>query len=231
MTGPTPWMRRALVLFTRDLRLHDNPALDLACRQAAEVIPVFVFDPLLTLAAPGRVSFLLDCLTDLRAWLRQRGGDLLIRHGDPAAEVIRLARSHHVEGDHPGPRRVPLRPAAVSPAHRRLPAASARAARGRCAYRRPARRDRAFRWRPLPGVHTVLAALVHMLLATAAASAQARRGTRRLLISSSPGVSGRAGDHCGPWAAQGTTAGTSSRSTASGNRSLGWVRRRFSTAP
>jgi deoxyribodipyrimidine photo-lyase len=91
-------MRRAVVLFTRDLRLQDNPVLGLACRQAAEVIPVFVFDPALTLAAPARVRFLLDCLTGLRAGLRQRGGDLLIRHGDPAAEAIRLARSHHADG-------------------------------------------------------------------------------------------------------------------------------------
>jgi deoxyribodipyrimidine photo-lyase len=91
-------LRRAVVLFTRDLRLHDNPVLDLACRWAAEVFPVFVFDPALPLASPNRAAFLLDCLTDLRTGLRQRGGDLLIRRGDPVAEVIRLARSHHAEG-------------------------------------------------------------------------------------------------------------------------------------
>ncbi len=98
MTGSTPLMRRVVVLFTRNLRLHDNPVLDLACRQAAEVIPVFVSDPALTGGAPNRVSFLLDCLTDLRTGLRQRGGDLLIRHGDPVTEAIRLARSHRAEG-------------------------------------------------------------------------------------------------------------------------------------
>lgn len=98
MTGSTPELRRVVVLFTRDLRLHDNPVLDLACRQAAEVIPVFVLDPALLPAAPNRASFLLDCLADLRAGLRQRGGDLLIRHGDPVAEVLRLARSARAEG-------------------------------------------------------------------------------------------------------------------------------------
>jgi deoxyribodipyrimidine photo-lyase len=98
VTGPAPRMRRAVVLFTRDLRLHDNPTLDLACRWAAEVIPVFVFDPELPLTSPNRTAFLLDCLTALRAGLRQRRGDLLIRHGDPVTEVIRLARSHQAEG-------------------------------------------------------------------------------------------------------------------------------------
>ena len=98
MTGAVAPIRRAVVLFTRDLRLHDNPVLDVACRWAAEVIPVFVFDPALTSAAPNRISFLLDCLTDLRAGLLQRGGDLLIRHGDPVAEVTGLARSHQAQG-------------------------------------------------------------------------------------------------------------------------------------
>jgi deoxyribodipyrimidine photo-lyase len=99
-SGTRPPLRipRVVVLFTRDLRLHDNPVLDVARRWAAEMIPVFVFDPALRPAAPNRASFLLDCLTDLRAGLRQRGGDLLIRHGDPVAEVIGLARAHHAQG-------------------------------------------------------------------------------------------------------------------------------------
>jgi deoxyribodipyrimidine photo-lyase len=98
VSGSNLPMRRVVVLFTRDLRLHDNPVLDLACRWAAEVIPVFVFDPAPGAPAPNRAGFLLDCLTDLQAGLRQRGGDLLIRHGDPVAEAIGLARSHHAEG-------------------------------------------------------------------------------------------------------------------------------------
>jgi rhodanese-related sulfurtransferase len=98
VTASTPRMQPVVVLFTRDLRLHDNPVLDLACCWAAEAIPVFVFDLTLPLAAPNRAGFLFDCLTDLRAGLRQRGGDLLIRQGDPVAEVISLARSHHAQG-------------------------------------------------------------------------------------------------------------------------------------
>src|SRR5436190_911541 len=42
-------------------------------------------------AAPNRARFLLESLADLRAGLRARGGDLVVRSGRPEAEVIRLA--------------------------------------------------------------------------------------------------------------------------------------------
>jgi deoxyribodipyrimidine photolyase len=88
-------MRLAIMLFTRDLRLQDNPALDAAVGRAQAVVPLFVLDDRLVtgpLAAPNRVRFLLEALTDLRAALRKRGGDLIIRRGDPVTEVIALAR-------------------------------------------------------------------------------------------------------------------------------------------
>ena len=82
-------MDTAIVVFTRDLRLHDNPALHLACARARQVVPLFVLDP--AIAAPAnRARFLADSLADLRASLRERGADLVVRRGDPAAAVIRL---------------------------------------------------------------------------------------------------------------------------------------------
>ncbi len=83
-------METAIVLFTRDLRLHDNPALHLACDQARQVVPMFVVDPAIA-GPPNRAQFLADSLGDLREALRQRQGDLVIRTGDPAAEVIKVA--------------------------------------------------------------------------------------------------------------------------------------------
>ena len=38
-------MDTAIVVFTRDLRLHDNPALHQACARARLVVPLFVADP------------------------------------------------------------------------------------------------------------------------------------------------------------------------------------------
>jgi len=83
-------METAIVLFTRDLRLHDNPALHAACARARQVVPAFVVDPAIA-GPPNRIRFLADALADLREQLRDRGADLVIRSGDPAAEVIRLA--------------------------------------------------------------------------------------------------------------------------------------------
>jgi deoxyribodipyrimidine photo-lyase len=86
-------MSTSIMLFTRDLRVRDNPALAGACR-ARQVVPVFVFDDAILrgrFAAPNRVRFLLESLTDLRRSLRELGGDLLVRRGDPVAEVARLA--------------------------------------------------------------------------------------------------------------------------------------------
>jgi len=89
------------MLFTRDLRLHDNPALTAALDRAASVVPLFVLDDRLLTgarAAPNRTRFLLEGLADLRSSLRQRGGDLIVRRGDPVTEVIKLARQAGAEG-------------------------------------------------------------------------------------------------------------------------------------
>ncbi|NJC69002.1 deoxyribodipyrimidine photo-lyase [Planosporangium thailandense] len=83
-------MAVAVVLFTRDLRVHDNPALASGCRTASRVVPLFVRDPAVP-SSPGRDRFLAESLADLRDSLRRRGGDLVIRHGDPVAETMRVA--------------------------------------------------------------------------------------------------------------------------------------------
>ncbi|MDI3417637.1 cryptochrome/photolyase family protein [Streptomyces luteolus] len=83
-------MAVAVVLFTSDLRLHDHPPLRAALRAADEVVPLFVQDPGVHAAgfdAPNRQAFLADCLTDLDAALRARGGRLVVRAGPVVREV------------------------------------------------------------------------------------------------------------------------------------------------
>ncbi len=91
-------LHTAIVLFTRDLRVSDNPALALACRSAEHVVPLFVVDDGLGFAVPNRARFLHECLADLRDSLRKRGGDLVIRHGDPVAEALRVAEEAGADG-------------------------------------------------------------------------------------------------------------------------------------
>jgi deoxyribodipyrimidine photo-lyase len=84
----------ALVLFNRDLRVHDQPALAGAAK-AKRTMPLFVFDERLLrsrFAAPNRVAFMLEALGDLDAALRKRGGRLFVRKGDPVREAIAVAR-------------------------------------------------------------------------------------------------------------------------------------------
>ncbi|WP_030907554.1 cryptochrome/photolyase family protein [Streptomyces sp. NRRL F-5126] len=88
-------MTVSVALFTSDLRVHDQPVLRAALRAADRVVPLFVLDRGIARAgfdAPNRRAFLADCLAALDAGLRERGGRLVIRTGDTATEVRRVAR-------------------------------------------------------------------------------------------------------------------------------------------
>ena len=86
-------MGAALVLFTRDLRVHDHPALTAATRDCEAVLPAFVLDRELLRrsgAPPNRIAFLLESLRDLRRSLRRVGAQLVVREGDVVEEAMRL---------------------------------------------------------------------------------------------------------------------------------------------
>ena len=89
-------MRVAVVLFTRDLRVHDNPALAAAAEAAETVLPLFVLDEGIRRtrygAAANRRAFLAESLADLDASLRRLGGALVVRRGEVVAETVRAAR-------------------------------------------------------------------------------------------------------------------------------------------
>ncbi len=84
----------ALVWFTRDLRVHDHPALHAALEAHDRVIPVFCFDDRLLHgrhASGPRTQFLLECLAELDTALQARGSGLVLRRGRPEDELARLA--------------------------------------------------------------------------------------------------------------------------------------------
>jgi len=92
----------SLVLLTRDLRVHDHPAL-VAASQARRAIVLFVLDDAILsrpYAAPNRLQVLLDALEDLRTNLRALGNDLVVARGRPATVVRELAARHGVDAIH-----------------------------------------------------------------------------------------------------------------------------------
>ena len=87
-------LKKALVWFRRDLRVHDQAALYHALRAAEQVWCVFVFDTAILGPLPRRdrrIEFIHDSVGELDAQLRALGGRLLVRHGPARAEVVRLA--------------------------------------------------------------------------------------------------------------------------------------------
>ena len=63
--------------------MPDNRGLA-AAASAGTVLPAFVLDDeVLAHAGAPRVRFLLDSLSVLRSWYRERGSDLLIARGGP----------------------------------------------------------------------------------------------------------------------------------------------------
>lgn len=87
-------MTSALLWFRRDLRLSDHSALTRAVRDFDGVIPVFVLDDALRrgrFASAPREAFMLGCLRELDAGLRDRGSGLVVREGRPEAVLADLA--------------------------------------------------------------------------------------------------------------------------------------------
>ncbi|MCE7067796.1 deoxyribodipyrimidine photo-lyase [Dyadobacter sp. CY326] len=97
--------QRIIYWFRNDLRLRDNEALFAAVASASEILPVYVFDPRqfdktkLGFRRTGamRAQFLIDAVVDLRNRLREKGGDLLIRVGDPEKIIAQMAEDFHAQ--------------------------------------------------------------------------------------------------------------------------------------
>ena len=89
-------MSTALVLFRRDLRLADNPALAAACAGHDRVLPVYIHAPEQEAPwAPGAASrwWLHHALEALRRQLAAQGTDLHLRIGNPLDQLRDLARA------------------------------------------------------------------------------------------------------------------------------------------
>lgn len=93
-------MNCTIVWFRRDLRVYDHAPLYRAALRGA-VIPVFILDRALLFhpeTAVARVAFMLECLRSLDQDLRDRGGRLILRHGDPVEILQQLIRATQADG-------------------------------------------------------------------------------------------------------------------------------------
>ncbi|MEO0537959.1 MAG: DASH family cryptochrome [Cyanobacteria bacterium P01_A01_bin.123] len=96
---------RILIWTRNDLRLHDHEPLHQALQQGATVIPVYCFDPRqfgetafgFHKTGAFRAQFLLESVAALRAELRSRGSDLVVRQGKPEEVIPQTAQAYGVE--------------------------------------------------------------------------------------------------------------------------------------
>ena len=98
-------MKRAIVWFKTDLRLHDNETLVQAINYGDEVIPVYCLDEAhfkksewgFNKTGSFRTQFLIESLIDLDKNLRALGSGLIIVKGKPEIEIVKLAQQYQVQ--------------------------------------------------------------------------------------------------------------------------------------
>lgn len=95
-------MRRSIVWFKTDLRLHDNETLIKAIEQSDEIIPVYCFEDSqfettqfrFKKTGNFRAQFLLESLSNLDQNLRKIGSGLLILKGKPEVEIPKIVQQY-----------------------------------------------------------------------------------------------------------------------------------------
>ncbi len=98
-------MKRALVWFKTDLRLHDNETLVQAINHNDEIIPVYCFDESHFLSSEFgslktgnfRFQFLIESLVDLDVNLRKLGSGLTVVYGKPEIALTELAVKYNAQ--------------------------------------------------------------------------------------------------------------------------------------
>ena len=91
----------SLFLFRRDLRIHDNTALNEALRLSERVIPCFIFDPRQIKPHPYQskpgLQFMLQSLKDLQRQLQAAGGKLALYEALPEQVIKQLVEQQQIQ--------------------------------------------------------------------------------------------------------------------------------------
>lgn len=95
-------MKRAIVWFKTDLRLHDNETLVKAIASSDEIVPVYCFDEAqfgtteygFQKTGAFRAQFLIESVVNLDHNLRALGSGLIVVQGKPEVEIPKIAMQH-----------------------------------------------------------------------------------------------------------------------------------------
>jgi len=94
-----------LVWFKTNLRVKDNRPLIEAIAHNDEVIPVYIFDPIIFEQTAYqtkkmglfRLKFLMECLQELNEALVEKGTHLVIIQGEPKTEISKLVQKYKAQ--------------------------------------------------------------------------------------------------------------------------------------
>jgi len=93
-------MKKSLVWFRRDLRLHDHVALAQATKNSDAVFGIFIFDPAildkLEDKTDQRVQFIHDSLIEMEETLNSHESSLEIRFGAPKEEILDFCKKNNI---------------------------------------------------------------------------------------------------------------------------------------
>jgi deoxyribodipyrimidine photo-lyase len=91
----------SLFIFRRDLRIHDNTALNEALRLSGQVLPCFIFDPRQIEPHPYQsipaLQFMLQCISDLQQQFQAAGGKLGLYHSLPHQVIYSVFEQQHIQ--------------------------------------------------------------------------------------------------------------------------------------
>lgn len=97
-------LKKILVWFRNDLRLHDNEMLVEAIAKSDFILPVYFFDPRHFTSTTfdtlktgvNRTNFLLESISALRAQFQKLGGDLMIVIGKPEEQISEIITAYEI---------------------------------------------------------------------------------------------------------------------------------------
>lgn len=93
---------KTLFIFHRDLRLHDNTGLIMACAQSKTVIPCFIFTPEQVgvtnkYKSDNAIQFMIESLQDLAEQLEHKEGRLYLFHNETETVIKDLIKHEKID--------------------------------------------------------------------------------------------------------------------------------------